>query len=80
MDWVGFHDLRRFRATHWLLRGVDVRTVKELLGHADISTTMRYAGYVSDHAVKSVREAQKEEQKEAETLAQQETNRRQGSE
>ncbi len=79
LDWVGFHDLRRFRATHWLLHGVDVRTVKELLGHADISTTMRYAGYVSAHAVKSVREAQEAEAKEIE-LAGQETNRRQGSE
>ena len=44
-----------------------------------ISTTMRYAGYVSAHAVKSVREAQEAEAKEIE-LAGQETNRRQGSE
>ena len=53
-----------FRCTRWLLKGVDVRTVQELMGHADISTTMRYAAYVSAHAVRSVREAQKAEERE----------------
>ncbi len=47
--------------------------MKELLGHADISTTMRYVGYVSDHALKSVRVAQKAEDAEIE----QEAGRRQ---
>lgn len=44
---IGFHDLRRFRTTRWLMSGVDVRTVKELLGHSEISTTMRYASVTS---------------------------------
>lgn len=62
LDWVrGFHDLRHFRATQWLKNGVDVRTVQELLGHADISTTMRYVHYLQEHAVESVREAEKRE-------------------
>lgn len=69
---IGFHDLRRMRTTLWLASGVDVRTVKELLGHRDISTTMRYAGYISDHALRSVREAQEREERQA----QQEKNRR----
>ncbi len=55
---VGFHDLRRFRCSHWLMQGVDVRTVQKLMGHSSISTTMRYAGYVSSHALASIREAQ----------------------
>ena len=55
---VGFHDLRRFRCTQWLLDGVDVRTVQQLMGHSDISTTMRYAGYVSSHALQGIRDAQ----------------------
>ncbi len=58
---VGFHDLRRFRCSHWLMQGVDVRTVQKLMGHSAISTTMRYAGYVSSHALQSIREAQANE-------------------
>ena len=50
--------------TRWLMSRVDVRTVKDLLGHADISTTMRYAGYVSRHAVRGIREAQSVEEME----------------
>jgi len=70
---IAFHDLRRFRCTQWLLDGVDVRTVQHLMGHSDIQTTMRYAGYVSSHALRSIREAQKGEDKEVT----QEENRRQ---
>ena len=68
---VGFHDLRRFRCSHWLMQGVDVRTVQKLMGHSAISTTMRYAGYVSSHALASVREAQANE----DSQNQPETNR-----
>lgn len=61
LGWVGFHDLRHFRATQWVMRGVDLRTVKELLGHADIQTTMRYAHFAPSHAAQSIFEAQKAE-------------------
>jgi site-specific recombinase XerD len=29
-------------ATQWLQNGYDIRTVKELLGHKDVKTTMIY--------------------------------------
>ena len=54
LEWVGFHDLRHFRATQWVRHGVDLRTVQELLGHADIQTTMRYAHFAQSHAIRSI--------------------------
>jgi len=40
---IRFHDLRHTFATRLIEKNINIVTVKDLLGHADIKTTMRYS-------------------------------------
>lgn len=49
-----FHDLRHTFASHLVMAGIDITTIKELLGHKTLTMTLRYSHLAPSHKVKAV--------------------------
>ena len=51
---IPFRNLRHTAASHMVMRGVDIRTVGQILGHKTLQVTMRYAHLSSDHLKEAI--------------------------
>lgn len=54
IDDFRFHDLRHDFASRLAMSGVDLRTIQELLGHANLNMTLRYAYLAPSHKASAV--------------------------
>ena len=53
-DVTKIHSLRHTFASHLVMKGVDLATIKQLMGHADIETTMIYSHLTEEHVDRAV--------------------------
>jgi len=54
LEGVTCHTLRHTFASHLVMKGVDLVTVKNLMGHVDLNTTLIYTKITEEHKLKAV--------------------------
>lgn len=52
---ITFHQLRHTAATRMVEKGIDLVVVKEILGHADLTTTQRYSHPVPKRILEAIK-------------------------
>jgi hypothetical protein len=51
-----FHDLRHTCGSYLAMRGVDIRTIQEILGHKTLAMTQRYTHLAASHKLAAIRQ------------------------
>ena len=59
LDGFRFHDCRHHFASWFVMRGGSLQALKELLGHADLKMTLRYAHLSPEHLRSEVAKTEK---------------------